>query len=65
MGMLRRMFGSRKMSDEEMSEEQKRKKRKRTLRNVKQVRYGDSRKKRAMMDEITDIEQYQPRRRRA
>lgn len=57
-------FKRKKKTEEEMTEEERRKKRKRTLRNVSQVRYGDTKKKRAMMDEIGDTDQYMPKRRR-
>lgn len=56
---IRRIFGKKKEREE--SAEQRRKKRKKTLRGVTQVRYGDVEKKKALMDEITDIDQYRRR----
>jgi hypothetical protein len=56
-------FGRKKpVNDEEqLTEEERRKRRKKTLRNVKKVRMGDFKKRKALMDEITDTDQYMPR----
>lgn len=48
-------------SEDQLTEEERRKRRKKTLRNVKSVRMGDFKKRKAMMDEITDTDQYMPR----
>jgi hypothetical protein len=57
------MVWFKKKKKKKEDEEAKRRRRKRTLRNVKQVKYGDTSMKRDMMDEITDTDQYMRRKR--
>lgn len=55
-------FGKKKAdAEEQLTEEERRKRRKKTLRNVTKVRMGDFKKRKALMDEITDTDQYTPR----